>query len=398
MDKKRIEENLISAIEAIKPDQLDAIMRDARKLKAVSHADRQRKKGLTGRLLPILMAALLVICTLSYYGYSAANKVSAKVILDVNPSVELQINRAEKVLKATADDADGMAIIAGLDLKGSDIKSALNALIGSMVKQGYLSDLHNSILITVDSKDSQSAMQLSAELSKEVDSLTKGSAAILSQALVRDEMQQQLSEKHNISAGKAQLVQKIAESSPLYDAEDIADLSINDLNLINKNSREVSTSGSQASQKGYIGTEKAIEIALQHFGLSKSQVTDLEAELDYEFGRMVYEVEFEVADYDYECDVDAVTGAVIFSESENPADTSANPAGNDQKYITREKAKSIALKHAGVSDPVKLEIELEKENGKMIYDIEFKSSNYEYSYEIDAVSGSILKSHKEYDD
>lgn len=64
------------------------------------------------------------------------------------------------------------------------------------------------------------------------------------------------------------------------------------------------------------------------------------------------------------------------------------------------KAKSIALNHAGVSEneAYDMEIELDDEDGKLVYEIEFKSGNMEYDYEINAATGAILKHEAEIDD
>ena len=64
------------------------------------------------------------------------------------------------------------------------------------------------------------------------------------------------------------------------------------------------------------------------------------------------------------------------------------------------KAKSIALNHAGLSEnqAYDMDIELDDEDGKLVYEIEFKSGNMEYDYEIDAASGMILKHEAELDD
>lgn len=74
-------------------------------------------------------------------------------------------------------------------------------------------------------------------------------------------------------------------------------------------------------------------------------------------------------------------------------DTSTN------QYIGVNAAKEIALAHAGLKtgDISKLEVELEKENGLMIYEVEFKYSGYEYEYEINAVTGKILEWERERD-
>ena len=61
--------------------------------------------------------------------------------------------------------------------------------------------------------------------------------------------------------------------------------------------------------------------------------------------------------------------------------------------ITQDRAKEIALEHAGVmkDDATFLRAEHERENGKSIYEVEFYSSgNKEYDYEIDAETGEII--------
>ena len=67
--------------------------------------------------------------------------------------------------------------------------------------------------------------------------------------------------------------------------------------------------------------------------------------------------------------------------------------------IDRTNAGNIALKHAGLdaSQVRDLEVELDREGGKTHYDVDFEYNGYDYDYEIDAVSGKILKSRKEKD-
>ena len=61
-------------------------------------------------------------------------------------------------------------------------------------------------------------------------------------------------------------------------------------------------------------------------------------------------------------------------------------------YISMDKAKSITLKDAGFR-PSFVTFEkalLKKDDGKIIYEIEFFTSTYEYEYEVDAYTGAIL--------
>lgn len=65
-----------------------------------------------------------------------------------------------------------------------------------------------------------------------------------------------------------------------------------------------------------ISRDKAIEIALEKAKLKKADVRDLEAELDYEKGVLVWEVDFDYQNLDYSYDINANTGAIIFEEVE----------------------------------------------------------------------------------
>lgn len=161
------------------------------------------------------------------------------------------------------------------------------------------------------------------------------------------------------------------------------------------------------SSTAVISRDKAKSVALNLAGLKAADVRELEIELDKEKGVLVYEVSFESGKYDYEYHIDAVTGSVKFSEKEsendargNKTETKAETTTNSVEKISREKAKSIALNHAGLkeADVRELEIELDNEKGVYVYEVSFKSGRYEYDYVIDAVTGAIKLSEKDFDD
>ena len=63
------------------------------------------------------------------------------------------------------------------------------------------------------------------------------------------------------------------------------------------------------------------------------------------------------------------------------------------EYIGVDAAKAIALRNVGLteSDVVFVKAKLDRDDGKMMYDIKFYSGNAEYEYEIDAHTGNIIK-------
>ena len=62
--------------------------------------------------------------------------------------------------------------------------------------------------------------------------------------------------------------------------------------------------------------EDAINKALSHAGLTKSQVSRLEAEKDLDNGMIHYDVEFETPQWEYDYEIHAETGKVLKSEKE----------------------------------------------------------------------------------
>ena len=65
------------------------------------------------------------------------------------------------------------------------------------------------------------------------------------------------------------------------------------------------------AESGYIGESKAKQIALAHAGVSEGSIRELECELDREDGIMVYEIDFECGNYEYEYEINAATGEIV---------------------------------------------------------------------------------------
>ena len=175
---------------------------------------------------------------------------------------------------------------------------------------------------------------------------------------------------------------------------------------------------------------RAEEIALEHAGLTLSQVERLRSHYELDDGREEYDVEFSSGDYEYDYTIDAYTGTILSqdreyepgkakeaSATEPKADTSSQKkssassqtkaSGTASKKtsgtasISAEDAKSIALKHAGLTagqvTGLRAEYDADRDEAAH-YDVEFREGRVEYDYEIHAQTGEILSSEKDIDD
>ena len=414
MTDRELNEKLRQAYEHATPDVLDAVLSDCNEQKGrvVSMTTEKKKKT----WLRPLIAAAACLCLLLGGGfglksYRVNHMVDATVSLDVNPSVELQVNQKERVLNVKALNEDGRIIVGDMDLSGSSLDVAVNALIGSMLQNGYLNELANSILISVDNDDPVRGADLQARLSAEVDRLLQTdsfSASVLSQTVVRSSELQQMAEQYGITLGKAQLIQDILSRSTLHTFDELAPLSINELNLLlgkeTAAATQVTVVGT-ASEKGYIGEAKAKTLALERAGVTANELLFCKVELDTHQGAMVYDVEFTTDSYEFDCDVNAKTGEIVKFEKEYngvaPAvsaqpDTAQPNTNQTAGEITVEEAKTIALGHAGVkaADATFIQAKRDYENGRSVYEIEFVVASgkgyLEYDYDIATADGSIV--------
>ena len=410
MNDRELKEKIRRAYTDAAPDVWDAVLSDCGGQKGRVETMKTKKKNVwTLRLAGMAASLCLIAGGIFGFGMYRENRaVDATVSLDVNPSVEIRVNRKDRVLDVCPLNEDGRLIVGEMDFSGSDLNVTVNALIGSMLRNGYLSELSNSILISVDNKDSARGKILQEQLAAQVDQILQIDAfrgAVLSQTVVKSDELRQLAEKYGITMGKAQLIQDILKGSTAHGFDDLAALSINELNLLLSKgtapSAHVKTVG-VASDKGYIGKERAEKIALKKAGVSAAELTAFDIELDICGGVMVYEVEFEAGAREYECKVHAVSGEIVEFESETEDDSRIDqqPAADE---ITAEKAKEIAFNHAGVkaSETVFIKCERDFEDGCAVYEIEFAvpdGSGYtEYTYEIVASDGRIAHVEREFE-
>ncbi len=140
-----------------------------------------------------------------------------------------------------------------------------------------------------------------------------------------------------------------------------------------------------------IGAEKAKSAALSHAGLTASQVTFVKVERDWDDGRLTYEVEFYQDGKEYDYEIAADDGSIISVDYDAESyryQSSQNTGGT----ITADEAKAIALEKAGLSSSnvTFQKVELDRDDGRLEYELEFRSGRTEYEYTIDAYTGAVL--------
>ena len=309
------------------------------KKKEIKMMEKQKNKFLIPKLAGALV--VIVVCIGGLLLFRNQNRMyDSEIYFDVNPSIELKIDKDREVISAVALNDDGMKVLDNMNLKDADLTVAVNAIIGSMLKNGYLTVTENSILVSVKNKDASKAKALEEEISNDISAILNASsinASILSQAYDDDANAQNLATENNISEGKARLISNIISSNitdskgNLYTFDALKDLSINELNLL-VSSKNVTVKDTQkngeASSSSYITRDSARDIAINAAGVSLDDIRALEVELDADDGRLVYEVEFKSGDSEYDYEIDAKSGEIIKNHVEIDDDYQASSGNN----------------------------------------------------------------------
>ena len=410
--------------------------------------------------LAVLAAVLLTGC-MNPAGESLAD--TGILTLRVNPEIEIAYDQDGNVLELTGKNDDGANIVAAYtDYKGKSCDTVLRELVQRIGEAGYfaeeidgngrniviqiepgsilpdqnfLNDMsatardavkgyqETSGVVTIDEKDYDSAYAKNGEASPYITE-QKAREIALTQAGVDEAVFVEKEFDHD-------------DGTPVFELEFVADGVEYSYDIhaatgeVLKAEHEVQRGGSPAQSTNAaqttaassqaapsnerISMDKAKEIALNHAGVSASEARFTDGQFDWDDGRPEYELEFIAGNVEYDYEIHAVSGQVLKAERENlrrassttrqsttqpaTAAPTAAPSASDES-IGMDKAKEIALNHAGISaaNARFTDAELDWDDGRPEYELEFVSGRVEYEYTIHARTGQVLQAERDFDD
>lgn len=115
---------------------------------------RHKRQGFFhGPMLSRVMPAFaLLLCLLSVSGYHLLQTPVSYISMDINPSIELSLNRFDRVVQATAFNDDGQQLLDAVPVNGQTYTKAIDNLVTSETMRSYLTE-ENILTFTVASTD-----------------------------------------------------------------------------------------------------------------------------------------------------------------------------------------------------------------------------------------------------
>ncbi len=385
--------------------ELDSKEEGAKMEKVLVRRIESKRTSLGLKTVMQLVAACVTLVLLvgGIFYYRGNLMVDSLVDLDVNPGIELLTNQKNRVLKGYATNADGEKVLSGMDLQNVDLQVALNAIVGSMVQQGYMTKDTKGVLVTVQNKDQKKAETLCKLVVEEMEialSTEDMNAAVFHQVISsQNNNASSFAKENNISLGKAVFVLNLAKKDSSLNAKELAKMKISEIAKLvadkNIDIRDIIEYDSDDSLWENIADaiEDINEGDDDYFVAAPQQGSSQAVQVQ------PTETQAAVAQTQSQTQSQTQPQPQPQTQSQTQSQTQAQTKAQLQQggRINADKAKAIAFGHAGVSAGQVRELSVEYDDDG-VYEIDFKVGNMEYDYEIGAVDGSIRKADVEQDD
>ena len=415
---------------------------------AESEANTKRKPG-WAKLGTMAACLALVLCTGIATHAIRSNATAGTFTMDVNPSVEYTIAKSGIVKSVRCLNSDAENALSDVALGKQSVETSLTRTVAAYEACGYMVNGEATVLISFDSRldaNAELKASLSAEIRKALEQTDAVGTLVFHSELTENAEAAKIAEEFHVSLGRADWILTAANKTGLP-TDEVACMSLDELLKFQEASGIASVSVSK-----FISLEEAKKIALKDAKLDEltQKIVFTREELNRNQGKPCYLLEFYTGTNQYFYQIDAKSGSIIYagkfitlSEAKKIALDDAgckdkvsftegtlvsggiktpyyrlvfadaktqwtyridavlgNVLEKQQKeivttdFISLEEAKKIALEDAGLDEATQKIVftreELNRNQGKPCYLLEFYTGTNQYFYQIDAKSGSII--------
>lgn len=175
------------------------------------------------RLVPAFACLALFLC--GGFGWYGQTAVAATVIdFELNPSIEITLNRRETVLKVEGLNPEAVEVLAGKSYRGEEAEDVIEEITRLLQASGYLNESKNTIFLSVNGKNVEKAEELSEELSEKIRLLAdkeQSPTDVLRQSGKLDKALREQATEYALSPGKLRLAALLAEQLSDYSTAEL---------------------------------------------------------------------------------------------------------------------------------------------------------------------------------
>ena len=183
-----------------------------------------RRNVLRRRWIPVLTACLLVVLT-GAWGYQAYFTPTTVISIDINPSLELSVNRFDRVIAAEGYNDEGQELADSLSLPFADYTDVYAQILENQTIARYLAQ-DEMLSVTVVSSDADQRQQILTA----IESCSAGHANIHCSSLSEEEAAS--AHECGLSYGKYQAYLAVQALDPSISPEQIRHMSMREIRAL----------------------------------------------------------------------------------------------------------------------------------------------------------------------
>ena len=161
------------------------------------------KKKIT---IPVIVCLILVVGIIGFIIWN--NRTISTITLDINPSIEIRLNKDEKVKKVVALNKDAKDIVTN-EYNNKTLEETFELLITNLIDKGYVNDNVVDVILYTDGEVNNK------EVASELEFIF-GKKDVHTEVIVIEEItkeDERLAKEHNISPAKASYINTIVNEN-----------------------------------------------------------------------------------------------------------------------------------------------------------------------------------------
>ena len=176
MKKKELKKRIEDGFSELSPDLFEAVWEESRKQEVVWAKAESEKPSASGKVntgrfpgYALSFCATLAVLCLCIFGVLGQKEKSVYMVLDINPSIQIEMNEAHQVKRLKGLNQDGKDVVKELKWKKREsVQELVDVLIQDVVQKSYLCE-NGGILVTLAAPDKLICEKLERTLGEGID-------------------------------------------------------------------------------------------------------------------------------------------------------------------------------------------------------------------------------------
>lgn len=216
MNKKQLKKRIVAEANAINVEsRLSSIMQAPF---SAAQPPKKTKQTSPPKLAFGLIVVLIFVALRSLLpAFRFDSTVYATISLDINPSLQIEVNSAEKVVSLSAFNTSGQEFISAVPFRGQSLQKVLEQLVQKAVSSGYIGANEWLIYLSVDAVSATQQTQLENRLTNLIVAACNARGIVPSAQEIQvgnfNPTQREIAQSFNISPAKYALIQYAYENT-----------------------------------------------------------------------------------------------------------------------------------------------------------------------------------------